>query len=79
MAVTDQVLGEIYRRSAGDMMVIVDAAPVAATLGLAEDELRSALRALDLTGLIAFTTDTGTGSVRMTILGIDRCRQHDGQ
>lgn len=75
MAVTDEVLGEIYRRSAGDMAVIVDAAPVAAALGLEEDELRSALRALDLTGLIAFTTDMGTGSVRITMLGLDRCRQ----
>ncbi len=79
MTMTEQVLMETYRQTGGDLNAIVDTAAVAAALALDRDEVSSTFRALELTGLIAFTAETSTTRVRMTAEGVARCHQHSGE
>lgn len=75
MTMTEQVLMETYRQTGGDLDAVVDTAAIAAALALERDEVGSTFRALELTGLVAFATEADTTRVRMTIPGVDRCRQ----
>ncbi len=79
MTMTEQVLMETCRQTGGDVHAVVDTAAIAAALALDRDEVRSTFRALELTGLIAFTSETSTTRVRMTVEGVARCRQHGGE
>ncbi len=79
MMMSEQVLMETYRQTGGDVHAVVDSAAIAAALALDQDEISSTFRALELTGLIAFTAETSTTSVRMTAEGVARCHQHSGE
>ncbi len=79
MTMTEQVLMETYRQAHGDLNAAVETAAIAAALALDRDEVSSTFRALELTGLIVFTAETSTTSVRMTVEGVARCLQHGGE
>lgn len=75
MSVTGDVLVAVCRKAAGDVTRGVTLREIGAATALDSDEVRSAVRALELTGML-LRDEGGSGvsaTVRITAEGLARC------